>query len=53
MTKYGVILAIKDMVSVKSNVNGPKKKNVFLAFFNDKVIKIQKNGLKTYSPNLY
>ena len=26
MTKYAVILAIMDMASVKSDVNGPKKK---------------------------
>ena len=26
MTKYGVVLAIMDMASAKSDVNGPKKK---------------------------
>ena len=29
MTKYGVILAIMDMASAKSDVNGPKKKACF------------------------
>ena len=38
MTTYGVILAIMDIASAKSDVNGPKKK-VFLAYCNKKVTK--------------
>ena len=33
MTKYGVVLAIMDMASAKSDVNGPKK-IMFLATLN-------------------
>ena len=47
MTKYGVILAIMDMVPAKSDVNGPKKKYVFLAYFNEKRTKTPKSRFKT------
>ena len=50
MTKCGVILAIMDMASAKSDVNGPKKKVWFKRIFmkSDK-----KNYFKTYRPKLY
>ena len=37
-----------------SDVNGPRKKSMFLAYFNEKVKKVRKKiGLKTYRPKLY
>ena len=44
MTKYGFTLAIMDMVSAKSDING---------YFNEKVTTTPKKGLKTYRPKLY
>ena len=41
MTKYGVILAIMDMASAKSDVNGPKKKACFW-----RILIIKKRGQK-------
>ena len=52
MTKYGVILAIKDMASAKSDVNGPKKKVCFWRILM-KRDETPKNRLITYRPKLY
>ena len=52
MTKYSVVLAIKDMASAKSDVNGPKK-SMFLATLKWKGTKTQKKCFNTYKPSLY
>ena len=46
MTTYGVILAIKDIASAKSDVNGPTKKSMFLAYCNEEVTKTPKIRFK-------
>ena len=54
MTIYGVVLAIMDMASAKSDVKGPKIK----VCFGDLNWKVRKKGekkifQKTYRPSLY
>ena len=46
MTAYGVILAIKDIASAKSDVNTPTKKSMFLPYCNEEVTKTPKNRFK-------
>ena len=51
MTKYGVILAIMDMASAKSDVNGPKKKVCFWRILIKKWQKHKKKVKKHIDPN--
>ena len=44
MTKYGIMLAIMDMVSAKSDVNAEKEKVCFCVFY----WKIDKNTKKRF-----
>ena len=54
MTTYGITFAIMDMASAKSDVNCPKKKNVW-AYCNEKVAKKNKKNKnkKLIDPNCF